>query len=84
MSVNRNKEEQLASLIHLPINRQTLYPSEVMELLSVDDKCLRAHEEDGTLISINVARKGCRAVRRYTVASVEKFIRERNSRDNPN
>ena len=76
--------EQLTLPITLPSNRQTLYPSEVMEMLSMDDKQLRAHEEDGTLISINIARAGCRKVRRYTIASVEKFVRDRNSRDNPN
>ena len=77
------KTEQLTLPISLPSNRQTLYPSEVMEILSVDDKQLRALEEDQVLISINIARKGCRAVRRYTIASVEAFVRLRNSRDNP-
>lgn len=78
------KPEQLTLPIRLPSNRQTLYPFEVMELLSMDDKTLRGHEADGTLVTVNVARKGKRAVRRYTIASVEAFARERNSRDNPN
>jgi hypothetical protein len=76
--------EQLTLPISLPKNRQTFYPYEVMEMLSMDDKQLRLHESDGTLISINIARKGLRKVRRYTVESVEEFIRARNSRDNPN
>ena len=69
--------------ISLPINRQTLYPAEVVKLLSMDDRHLRALDEEGSLVSINIARMGCRPVRRYTTASVEQFIRERNSRDNP-
>ena len=69
--------------INLPSNRQTLYPAEVVKLLSMDDRHLRVLDEEGSLISINIAREGCRPVRRYTTASVEQFIRERNSRDNP-
>lgn len=67
----------------MPSNRQTLYPAEVVKLLSMDDKQLRSLDEEGSLVSINIARAGCRPVRRYTVASVEQFVRERNSRDNP-
>ena len=69
--------------INLPSSRQTLYPAEVKKLLSMDDKHLRKLDEEGLLISINIAREGCRPVHRYTTASVEQFIRERNSRDNP-
>ena len=77
------KTESLPLPINLPINRQTLYPSEVTQILSVDDKQLRALEADGTLVSINIACAGCRPVRRYTIASLEEFLRRRNSRDNP-
>ena len=69
--------------INLPINRQTFYPAEVVKLLSMDNKQLRALDEEGSLVSINIARMGCRPVRRYTTASIEQFIRDRNSRDNP-
>jgi hypothetical protein len=75
--------EQLTLPLTLPNNRQTFYPFEVMELLSVGHDQLRGFAEDGTLTAINIAREGCRPTLRYTRESVEKFIRERNTRNNP-
>ncbi len=76
-------DEQLTLPIRLPDNRQTFYPWEVMEMLSVSDEKLREHAQDGTLVAINIAGEGLRPVYRYTRESVETFIRKRNTRDNP-
>lgn len=77
------RTEQLTLPIRIPDNRQTFYPWEVMEILSVSDQQLRALAEDGSLIAINIAREGCRPAWRYARESVETFIANRNTRDNP-
>ena len=60
--------------ISLPPNRQTFYPAEVMELLSISDDTLRGYAEDGTLIAINISRAGKRPAYRYTRESLQNFI----------
>lgn len=74
--------EQLTLPLRMPDNRQTFYPWELMEMLSVSDEQLRKFTEDGDLLAINIARQGCRPQFRYTRESVETFIRLRNTRDN--
>lgn len=70
--------------IVLPDGRQTFYPREIMEMLCVSGEQLRALAQEGTLVAINVARQSGRPVFRYTRDCLISFIRDRNTRDNPN